>query len=226
MTGWPQAGQAQTGISALLCLSMGKGEGRQSDGADHRCSQCLIQACEEYDDVELDIHSLLHLWREEVNWQMKRCSSLHTDLQLSSAVQEEGLNATSDLKQFRSCRVSGMAWVNKSSDEVCPFMHNKQGFVVLATAWRCYLNSLFWCCQGDRLSACPRCCGVSPALQSLSWLQLQHSPHQQLIESVAPWTDLNWFNEDNVRILTSVSSICTRENCCTTLSPLLQHWQI
>lgn len=100
----------------------------------HRCRQCLIQACEKNDDMKLNIRSLLHLWREEVNWQMKRCSSLHTDLQLSSAVQEEGLNATSDLKQLRSCRVSGMAWVSKSSDEVCPFLHSKQGFVVLATA--------------------------------------------------------------------------------------------
>lgn len=137
-------------------------------------------------------------------------------------------NATSDLKKLRSCRISGMAWVDKSSDGSVPILHNKQGFVVLATAWRCYPsgNSLFWCCQGDRLSTCPCYCWISPALQSLSWLQLQHSPYLQLIEPVAPWTDLNWFNEDNVRILTSVSPMCTGENCWTTCSPLLQRRQI
>ena len=113
-----------------------------------------------------------------------------------------------------------MAWVNKSSDEVCPLMHNKWIFVVLATARRCVIhqgNSLFWCCQGDKLATCPCYCCSSPALQFFSWLlyayawdvlravswlytehcyfQLQHSSHQQahwtsaVLPSGLTWTD-------------------------------------
>lgn len=133
----------------------------------------------------------------------------------------------SDLNQLRSWRVSGVACVNKSSDEVCPFMHNKWGFVVLATAWRCVIhqgNSLFWCCQGDKLATCPCYCWSSPALQFFSWLiyayawdvlravswlyaehcylQLQHSFHQPahwtsaLLPSGLSWTDSSRATEE------------------------------
>lgn len=132
-----------------------------------------------------------------------------------------------------------MAWVNKSRNEVCPFMHNKWIFVVLATAWRCVIhqgNSLFWCCQGDKLATCPCYCSSSPALQCFSWLlcayawdvlraiswlctehcylQLGHSsPSESLLNqcSVAQRTDLNWLLQGNGGVLTSACPACTRK---------------
>lgn len=124
--------------------------------------------------MQLGIPPLLCLWREEINWRKKRLKKLiHWAAAESIPSRSRNSNMSPNLNQLRRERVSGMAWINKSSNEVWPFMHSKWIFVVLATAWRCVIlrgNSLFGCCQGDKPATCPCYCRSSPALQPCHWL--------------------------------------------------------
>lgn len=109
-----------------------------------------------------------------------------------------------------------MAQVNKSSNEVCPFMHSKWIFVVLATAWRCVIHqgTHVWMLSGWQagylsmllqifsstavLSLAPICL----CMRAVSWLytgrcslQPWHLSHQQahwtsaVLSSGLTWTD-------------------------------------
>lgn len=189
--------------------------------------------------MQLGFPPLLYLWREEISWRKKRLKKLiHWAAAESIPSRRRNPNMSSDLNQLRKERVSGMARVNKSSNEVCPFMHNKWIFVVLATAWRCVIhrgNSLFGCCQGDKPATCPCYCRSSPALQpchwllydawdvsrAVSWLYTGHCSLQPMAFissasslnqcSVAQWTDLNWLIQGNTGVATSASPACLRK---------------
>lgn len=174
-TGWPQAGQSWSGAAALPCLSSGaEGKGKQFGDAKHYVVvSAWFRLVRKWWKATPHPFFLVSLERGNQLEQEKIKKWIPWVAAESIPSRRRNPNVASGLNHSRSYRVSGMTLVSKSSDEVCLFMHNKWIFVVLATAWRCVIhqgNSLFWCCQGDKLATCPCCCWSSPAQQFFSWL--------------------------------------------------------
>lgn len=192
-SGWPQADQLERGC----CLSAGaKGRGKQvSDAEPCGVVSAWVKPVGKWWNETRRPFFLASLERGNQLEEEERKQLIHWAAAESISSRSSNRDMASDLTQLRSYRVSGMTWVNKPSDEMCPFMHNKCFFVVLATAWRCiYPSGTVWV----------------DVVRVTSWLPVRVAAHLlQHHSSLADYSKLGHEMFDDLHLLT-VPLDCTQ----------------